>query len=392
MSKFIFESKFVRRLPDPVLGANVQRHIFMMSVERLPPGLPRDPNPRAANINRVVWREIREHLLNERGAQNTFHLKNKGITILASAVERIDDEHHTIVFGKGDGIVDGGHTYELITDAVSEITKRNVDDDEIVQYVKVEVLTGLPVDLVTEIAGGLNTAIQVQAYSLENLKGSFDWIRQALAGKPYADKIAYRENEDAPFDVRDILVLCDLFNIKEFPNDSSECPRRAYMSKASVLDNYVEHPQNYRPLSNILPDILDLHDRVSSQARDMHNEAGGKGGKLAFVESRKTAPYEFCFLGGVGKYRLHQSALLPMLGAFRWMVRLDEKTGQAAWDGGYPAVLEVWNAAAADLMRATQSTSDDNNRKVHAIGRSHNHWQTMHNIVAKRQLMMARGR
>lgn len=118
-------------------------------------------------------------------------------------------------------------------------------------------------------------------------------------------------------DVRDLLVMLDLFNIEAFPNEGMDHPVRAYASKAKVLDSYLSNQDHYKLLSPILNDVLRLHDIIRLQGRDKHNETGA-------------------------------------------------------------------------LMRATQETSDENKRKVHAIGRSRNHWSTLHSIVAKHQLMMTR--
>ena len=121
---------------------------------------------------------------------------------------------------------------------------------------------------------------------------------------------------------------------------------------------------------------------------ELHNKAGGKGGKLAFVESRKRGKYEFPFVGKESETRLTRGALLPMLGAFRWMVAEDED-GDFTWKGSFDDVLELWRETGAELMRATQSTSDDLSRQPNLIGKSRNHWATLHSTVAKRNLMAA---
>lgn len=392
MTKFIVETKFARRLPDPTLGKDAERFIFLAPVERVPAGIPRDPNPRSPNIDRGVWKEIARHLLNEDGTPNTFHLKNKGITLIASSVEKLDDDSYSLVFEDGDGVVDGGHTYELLTERADEIRRRQSLGDDLHQFVKIEVLTGVSTALANEIAGGLNTALAVKAYSLENLKGRFEWIKEEIAGRPYRDDIAFRENDPGEIDIRDLLVVLDLFNVEEFPNDGTSYPTRAYGSKQAVLDNYVDNQEHYERLRPILNDVLYLHDLIHLQAWEMHNAAGGKAGNLSFIDGDgdNKERFRFPFARKSGPYRLQRAAHLPMLGAFRWLVRLDQATGLAQWDGGFETVLKVWGEVGIDLMRATQRTSQENNRKVHAIGRSTNHWESQHNIVAKRHLMMTR--
>lgn len=388
--------RFARRIPDPVFEG-AERHVLICPVESIPRGLPKDPNPREQNIDRGVWKEIRKHLFNRQGEPNTFHLKNKGITIVASGCTKVTDTNYRLDFVEGDGILDGGHTYELLVEAAEAIKAWNEaedPDDQIQQYVKIEVLTGVDGAILTEIAGGLNTAIQVQKMSLENLKGTFEWVKDELALEPYMSNIAFKENEpDRLLDIRDIVVMLDLFNVGDFPNDSSEHPVRAYMSKSSVLDRFVEDRAKYEMLRPLLKDILTLHDTIASEARVHHNEAGGKAGKLSFIEKRERGSYKFPFLRKKGKpveeqYRLASAAAYPMLAAFRWCVEINPKTKKAHWTMPFSKVLDLWESAAPELMKATKAANDANGRKANAIGRSAMHWANLHNIVAKRSLMM----
>ena len=248
-------------------------------------------------------------------------------------------------------------------------------------------LTGIAPDLSPEIAGGLNTAVQVQEMSLLELKDGFRWIQDELKNEPYASEIAYSENETLAYDARDVVALLDLFNVVDFPNDQTEHPLRAYTSKAQVLANYKKKQAQYEKLRPILKDILMLHDIIAFEGRDKHNTAGGKGGKLAFIESRKRGQFPFLFIGKESKYRLMGGALFPMLAAFRWMVTINPRTGFSEWRGGFSAVRALWDKTGPELMRATQATSDELGRKPFAVGRSRNHWANLHKTVATADLM-----
>src|SRR4051812_49374499 len=79
---FKFPVRVARRMPDPTF-VGAQRHLFLVRAEDLPQGLPKAPNPRAQRTDRGVYKDVARSLLNEEGTPNTFHLKNKGITILA---------------------------------------------------------------------------------------------------------------------------------------------------------------------------------------------------------------------------------------------------------------------------------------------------------------------
>jgi hypothetical protein len=219
------------------------------------------------------------------------------------------------------------------------------------------------------------------------LQKKFSWIEDELRGEPYAGEIAYREGQEAEYDIRDIVGLLDLFNIFDFPNDQSEHPLRAYTSKAQALMSYKTKPEQYERLRPILKDILTLHDTISLDGWKKHTAAGGKGRKLVFVEKRERGQFKFRFIGKEADSRLFDGALYPMLGAFRWMVEIDPETQIVRWRGGFSAVLELWNSVGAELMKATQSTSDELGRKPHAIGRSRNHWANLHKTVAAADLM-----
>jgi hypothetical protein len=391
MKKFSVPARFVRRVPDPVFS-HCERHILIVAMKDLPVGLPTDPNPRKPRVDRLIWREIKKHLLNEEGTPNTFHLKNKGITLIAERVNKIDDENVELVFESGQGIVDGGHTYQLCQENRAEIDELNAGSagnggmPPITPFIKLEVLTGFPPELWPEIAGGLNTAVQVQEMSLMELQNEFDWIKEELRGESYEDQIAYREGESAPYDARDIVVLLDLFNVLDFPNDGSDHPVRAYTSKAQVLSNYKAKQKQYERLRPILKDILTLHDVIALEGRNKHNSAGGKGGKLAFVESRKRGQFDFIFIGKESKYRVIGGALFPMLAAFRWLVQVNPKSGSVEWRGGFRTVKALWDQVGPELMRATHETSIDLGRRPYAIGRSRNHWQWLHTTLAKADL------
>lgn len=386
MKTFVLNG-FARRLPDPTLSG-VERHFIQSKVLDVPVDLPRDPNPRAPKINRSIWREIKRHLYNEEGTPNTFHLKNKGITIVAQEVKKIGDDQYRLVLSDGDGIVDGGHTYELLMENRPEIQELNADSEqeEINQYITIQIFTGLsPDDLVTEIAGGLNTGLQVQEYSLANSRGEFEWIDQLLQGEPYYEDVGFRENEDAEFDVRDILRMLYMFNIWEFPDDfNPRHPTDAYRSKKAVLQHYLANQDQYRRMKLILKDILTLHDTVGYEARALHNEQNnGKAGALTFMGSRKRGAYQFPFIGEVSQYQLKRAALYPILAAFRHFVVEDQESGELSWTGSFDRVLDAWRQLAGPLMVATQQTNADLGHKANAIGRSTNHWNTIYMMVRR---------
>lgn len=369
-------------MPDPIFeDRGIVRHILMVPVRGVPVGIPLDPNARVPNLNKQVYKDIRNSLLNEEGTPNTFHLKHKGITVVAEKVESVAEDGFRVTIDDGQGILDGGHTYTLI------LRERDGDvelpED---QFVKFEIITKVPNDWIPEMAGGLNTSVQVQAMSLENLKDSFEWMKDELGAD--GERIAWRENEDGIMDARDLVSLLTAFNVFQFPNDqTTEHPVMAYEKKSEALKLFQSTSAEYRKLRPLLKDILVLHDTIRDSSR-LWNDAGGKFGLLAFVEAKKgKGEFAFPFTGRKAKYRLMNGALYPMLAAFRWMVDIDPKSGQARWRGGFDKVIDRWEASAEELLRMTAQTSNELGRNPNAIGKSRSHWANLHTRVAMRDLM-----
>ena len=379
---FTFVTPLARRVPDPVFfkSHSIARHIFFVPVAKVPKGLPLDPNARVPNINRRVYREIEASLLNQETTAGTFHLKHKGITIVAEKVEQKKEDQYVVTLGENQGILDGGHTYQLLTKEREE----ELPDE---QFVKFEVLTNVPHEWIVEIAAGLNTSVQVQAMSLDNLAGKFEWIKELLKDEPYLGQIAWKENEGGEFDARDLISLMTCFNIDLFPNKKDTQPVIAYEKKSLALKFFEENPETYQRMKPILRDILLLHDIINSESRQYWNEAGGKFGNLAFVETRKRGEFTFPFTGRTSKFRLMSGALYPMLAAFRWMVEEDGKGKNVRWRGGFKEVLHRWEGSAQELVRMTFQVSNDLGRNPNAVGKSRSHWANLHARVAMRDLL-----
>jgi len=375
-----------RRIPDPNFKEEfgLERHIFIVPAKGgLPSGIPLDPNARRPKTSKRVYQKVQASLFNQDCEPNTFHLKNKGITIVAQSVKALGNDLYEIEMVNGiHGIVDGGHTYTLITEAQGD---PDLSDK---QFVSVEVRIGVPQTWIPEIAGGLNTSVQVQDMSLDNLAGSFQWIKDELKSENYYSKIAWSENDPGEYDARDLVSLLAMFNISLHPNDGDDHPVYAYEKKSSALKAFEEYPAKFKRMRSILKDILHLHDVVRREYYHIWNkqDEGGKAGKLAFSEKKNKGNWQFPFTGKEGEYRMVNGALYPILAAFRWFVEEDALTGEVRWRGGFKGVLEAWDEDAATLLKSTHEMSNQLGRNPQSVGKSRPHWANLHNIVAKRDL------
>jgi hypothetical protein len=155
---FRFLAPIARRLPDPLfrMAYGMERHILVVPVKSMPADIPLDPNARRPNVKRRVYKRVEDSLLNRDSEPGTFHLKNKGFTIIARSVEgeKAHKDRYVVRLADGHGIVDGGHTYKLIVD---NLTNPSLPEQ---QFVTVEVRVGLPDGWIPDIAQGLNTSVQ----------------------------------------------------------------------------------------------------------------------------------------------------------------------------------------------------------------------------------------
>jgi len=116
---FTLRARLARRMADPNFhkDSGLDHHLFMINVADLPPELPMEANARRPNTNKQVYREVKRSLLGETGEPGSFHLKNKGIVIIADEVSQkpgTNDQFVITLDRTCQGILDGGHTYQII--------------------------------------------------------------------------------------------------------------------------------------------------------------------------------------------------------------------------------------------------------------------------------------
>lgn len=386
-----FKVAEARRVRHPVFPT-IEKHYFSVRAKDMPRGIRADANAREpVGTNRQVYRDVRDSLLAQTSIPGTFDLMNKGITILAEDVRRVDDSVYDIIVNDGMGIVDGGHTYQIILESLDNPELR----DE--QFVEVQIRTGIDDKLITDIARGLNTGIQVKAHSLANLDGAYDWLKEEVASEPYATLISWREGDEGDYDVRDLVSVLEALNVIDFPNDKPVHPIQAYekwsVPSQKFAQDYDEHraiirKSKYHRLRPLLRGALVLFDTIRHDFREIHNAAGGNAGALRIVEEAKAnRKFEFPFAQlPPSEYRLTKGALYPIFAAFRNAVEMDPKTGDARWVGGPEAVLELWEEAGPELVSETYNATRDIGHLPDQLGKSRGHWANLHKTLELRML------
>ncbi len=381
-----FHAYEARKISHPTF-ADVDKYWLTVAANTLPANISTKANARdPIGLNRRVYKDVRESLESD---SCMFDLMNKGITILATSVKLINKEKGiwdvTIDDDTG-GIVDGAHTASIIWES-NKVAKTPED-----QFVEVYIRTGVSDEMISEIARGLNTGIQVAAQSIFNKAGVFDWLKEQVDDQPYASLISWSESDGAEYDVRDLIGVLEGLNIFDFPNDlnSTKHPIAAYEKWSIPLnkfaDDYETHAESleestYYRLRHLLVDGLKLYDMIRHDFRDLVNDGGGKGGNMKIVEdaTARKGVFKFPFANlPDSKYCLTKGATLPILAAFRSYVEIDAKTGDARWRGGFKKVASVWKTTGPALVAETCSLVREGYRSPDAVGKNRKHWSTLY--------------
>ena len=392
-----FVTPHTRRISHPVHDG-IEKYWFSIAAEKLPPNIGTAVNARdPVGLNRHIYRDVRQSLEEKNSAPGTFDLMNKGITILAESVKLINKdkgEYDVVIDDTLGGIVDGAHTAAIIQECNEDGTTPST------QFVEVYVKTGIHHSIIPDIAKGLNTGIQVAAHSIYNLGSTFDWLKELVEVEPFSELIAWKESDKADYDVRDLISVLELLNIIDFPNETSKHPIAAYEKWSIPLkkfsDDFEKHQADlsksiYHRLRPILVEGLYLYDQIRHDFRVVHNDMGGKAGKLNIIEeaSEKVGAFEFPFNDDVeeAQYRLTKGATYPILAAFRNLVTIDPKTKEAKWVSGFDDVLDFWEEAKNELVSETFTATQEIGRNPDVLGKNRKHWDNLHMKVRLRLLL-----
>jgi hypothetical protein len=337
---------------------------------------PRVPKRTRGLLSGPVPKAILETL---RESPEEMALKNVGIYILADTVEHTRGRGGvgllTVTLTDQDrhGIVNGGHTFAAIREAIDTAE----DDGQMATlsqaFVRLHVLQGIPESMVAEMAEGLNRSKQVQDPSLENLRGHFDAIKQVMAQHAGHQAIAYHEGGEGDVYIAEILSLIEIFNIERYPKD--EHPYGLYAHQARGVHEFAEdfeaNPSPAQLVISRLPEILQLADMIRRDApEEAKDRVGFQIGRMKVGEGKKTrvasSEVTLHFLGETTKYRLPNGWLYPMLAAFRANVVWDLRKAKFEWRVPNEEILAN---CLADLVSVCVNEHRNNNQKPEWVGK-----------------------
>ena len=181
-------------METPLQRKGYREYLAVVDTRYLPDELSEwmDINARHPKLTGAVPNAIRGGFHDE---PDMFVFMNRGLVIAADKVA-YDNKSSTVSFElanpKLHGLLDGGHTYTIVK---AEEDGLNGEGEAQSRYVRVEFLEGFGHDDIIDIVGARNTSNQVKDPSLMNLEGQFQFLRLALKGTAYLEKIVFKEND-----------------------------------------------------------------------------------------------------------------------------------------------------------------------------------------------------
>ena len=367
----ILHAQFARRIPAPPDApaelASVETHIFRVKAAEVPPGIPDDANPREPNLNRQVYRRVRASLDGAEG-EGSFHLKHGGIVLVAERVERMPDERYRLWFNPNvkQGIANGNHSYQLLLDAqAADAIPGN-------QYVEIKVHTGVPPQVVPDLAEGLNTSMQVREESLADLRNQFEWLKKSLS-PPGEKAVSWHEGDEGDYDVREVIALLMALDPTRYPLEDPVGIENTYARLSSVFRSYLVDPGKVERFGTIAREAMELYEYVRYSATTLWR---GRFRGTLIADRKKNSLFSFPFLpdskGNPRKSdaRLTKAAAIPCFAAFRTLVDVPEN-GPVTWRYPFEDIKSLWDDYGPEVMREVHdAVTKQHNGNTHYAGRS----------------------
>jgi len=390
MANVNFKVEALRTLASPYRREDKNESTFetiyylLVNMKELPSNIPLDVNPRKPKMTTSVAKSLLNAVVEP---ETDFYVNNRGIVIAAKSltfdttnsevtidIGNQDDENDKFLYG----ILDGGHTYTAI------IKKRDEIPVNINKFVRVEVITN--VQNITRLSDARNTSVQVSDIALFNLDDKFENVKEAILGQSYAAQIAYKDNEDKPIHVSELLRLMYAFDIDKYPDDNA-APVQSYSGKAQVFKRYREAFETpfYHSLTKQLPLLVKLYDVIESELPEKYKDykrAMGVSkplfGRVRGIESlEKETTTEF--LSTPTKYAVSSGYIYPIFGAFRSLLQFDQKEGTISWIFD---PIDIWNEVGTSIVQNTFETSTN----PQFAGKDKQLWLSNYRIVETQSL------
>jgi len=381
MSTYKLRAYSFRTYPTPLDDQSIRTYNCVIPITEIPADFLRwmDVNARRPSATGHVQKAIRWTLDNE---PDQFIIYNRGLAIFADSVNYDNREKVVILtFTHKDrhGIFDGGNTLNVVL--------KKLDDDGLSEgtaaaYCRVEISTGVLPDAIAQIVEARNTSRQVDTKSLFNLEKRFEQLKDAL-GDDVSNKIAWKENDPAPIDVREVIALLTAMDRVHY--DDSKHPLVAYSGKEQCLKHFELSPQCYKKSYPLAKDFLRLWDDIQSYVPQQYKEKNLRFGGLKACKKLKKSRV-LPITGATTEYPFPTGYLYPIFAAFRSM--LEDRDGVYTWGKGIDPFKLVHEGFANKVFMGAVVNSIHAERNPNRTGKDPNVWSLAYQIAENHYLRM----
>ena len=382
------DNEHCKRLKDPFSAGlyHLETWLSFSEAAKLDRG---NANVRPASERKKPFKDMMETVETDPA---TFHLKNRGIIYRCDRFE-FDNAKRTLRVTVPDipadqldelenddpkfGIADGGHTFEVIQQTIkraNELTEREGWKEP---YVRVHFLGGSATEVELEqVVEALNVSSQVQQYTLDEYQNKFDELKDALKHTDFdVDQIAFRENEEKEWDVREIIQRMACFLKDRWKNTQ---PVQMYKSKGKALDLFTNEAtrDEFRKLYGVVNDVVTLPEFIQSEFSRGESLKGRKFGKMKAVKTLKkvwTRPGT----DYATEHLMDLAASLPIAAGFRELLEL--RGDRYHWRVDPRKVFQV---AAEDLYKALLNKIRTA-KAVNSLANDTEYWTQCSNIILR---------
>ena len=382
MPKFTMHAREFKTMRDPNRKPDGHtKYICYLDTATIPQELQNwsKTNPRDQKMTTDAARAIGTSLLEN----DDFHELNRGLLFSVESVKYDNrDETLTIEMLNDDihGNIDGGHTLRAISDAQK---RGNLPES---RYVFAEFFVGLTSPV--ELAAARNTSVAVDLKSQEELKRSFDVLKEILRPFPFEKRIAYRMNQHYDekiqiIDIREIITILNMFNQNLYPILGQQGlsgegqPIQSYTGKEVSLKRFLNQGKETREniLKNMQPvigDIFRLWEAVEREfpqkVKNNKRQYGVK--KYSKYNDNEVVGQSMLYQADL-RYLVPKGILYPVVGAFRTLIQVDESTGLYSWK---KEPFVVWDELGDHLAQIVWDEKEEN---PEYLGKSRNLWSNL---------------
>jgi hypothetical protein len=387
--------QLIKRIPDP---HETRRWCYVGTIPALEGVklLRGTANPRMGNLKSKVAEDIRNTIQNE---PQEFHLYNRGM-IVSAPEANFDTDNKTLTLENPTvenasvlwGILDGGHTFDVLNEQAQVAAGDGSGASSLAAlkdtWIDVKIRVGLTKEEVITAAAANNTSVQLRPWTLANYRGQLALVKQMVVKEmpDLADDIAFKENEtnegtgeERYWDVLDVLQRMTLLNTVLYPGfDPSKHPLVAYSSKSRVLDLYLDDPNKYKAMSQIVGSAFRMPAIVEAKLSQLSKVHGN----LAFVTRAKSGEVDPALKGhstSIRKFRLSDAVLFPIVAALRPLIEMDG--GKLQWTVDENQFVDDHIGALYDTFHSfyKDEVSDKTNKgSLSGMGKDARLWQLLH--------------